>query len=570
MFRRALSLLAALTLGLDATAVSQVNIIFNTPAAAQTNFPQVMPADTVYGSQFVAGPGQAIPFSVLSQRTLSSPIGGTTSQLGNVLYGEGNGLAVWANPFSPVIGQTQNGINSFNGTMASGGTQTQALFYSGSTGVGQGFSIGTATIGLNAINGGVNFNNGPKTNYSAVFTNMVAQTQGQVSALQSSTLHFSNGDSSILDGIVYSYGNTAASGDEGTEGLVLGILQGPVVFTATVSGIVGNAVSYSSPTNEFSRGEARPLINTTPAKVYSTGTVTAVSGNPSVVTGSGTAWGTTFGTGSFTNLWLAIDSQTNGALMLVIPIASISSDTSLTLGYTAEGVSSGIPAPTLPSTYKIFKGSTVSSIDAVTVGGQTIPVLGHVNMNAVTDYVVGDTVQQPLGYALGLLGARIGVSPQLPCASNIGCYGINVSNLGASPLTAFGTFSGTVKNGLIFQGTNSGHVVNVANNPTNGALVASQDFTASITTRLLGVPTSVGGNTFLSYENVADTWSTAKPIRVPLTNVSGLSAFPCNSTSKGARMAVTDANAPTFLGTLTGSSTTFTPVICDGSVWRAG
>lgn len=569
MVRRALSLLAALTLGLDATAVSQVNIIFNTQAIAQSNFPQVLPADTVYGKQFQSGPGEAIPFSVLSQRVLGSPIGGTTSQLGNVLLGQVDGSVLWDNPFAPAIGQTQNGVNPFNGLTNSGGIQVQHLFYSGSSNAVAGHSIGTSQFNLDAINGGVNANNGPKTNYSAVFANMFAQTQGQVSALQTSTAHFSNGDSSILDGVVYSYGNTAASGDEGTEGLVLGVLQGPVVFTATVSGIVGNAVNYTSPANEFSRGEARPLINTTPAKVYSTGTVTAVSGNPSVVTGSGTAWATQFGTGSFTDLWLAIDSQTNGALMLVVPIASIASDTSLTLGYMAEGVSSSLPAPTLPSTYKIFKGSTVSSIDAVTVGGQTLPILGYVNVLSTADYTIGDTVQQPLGYALGLLGARIGIGPKLPCASNIGCYGFNISNLGTPPLNAFQIFSGPSTSGLIFQGTGTNHVINIANNPS-GALVASQDFTAGITTRLVGAPTSVGGNTFLSYENTADTWSTTKPIRVPVSTVAGLSVFPCNSTSRGARMAVTDANAPTFLGTLTGSSTTFTPVICDGSVWRAG
>jgi hypothetical protein len=41
------------------------------PAHPQANFPQVMPADTVYGSQFVSGPGVAIPFSVLAQRLFS-------------------------------------------------------------------------------------------------------------------------------------------------------------------------------------------------------------------------------------------------------------------------------------------------------------------------------------------------------------------------------------------------------------------------------------------------------------------------------------------------------------------
>lgn len=50
-------------------------LCLSNPARSQTNFPQVMPADTVYGAQFQSGPGVAIPFSVLAQR-LSTGIGG--------------------------------------------------------------------------------------------------------------------------------------------------------------------------------------------------------------------------------------------------------------------------------------------------------------------------------------------------------------------------------------------------------------------------------------------------------------------------------------------------------------
>lgn len=44
------------------------------------DFPQVMPADTVYGSEFASGPGVAIPFSVLAQR-LSPFLGASTAPL---------------------------------------------------------------------------------------------------------------------------------------------------------------------------------------------------------------------------------------------------------------------------------------------------------------------------------------------------------------------------------------------------------------------------------------------------------------------------------------------------------
>ena len=52
-----------------------------------------------------------------------------------------------------------------------------------------------------------------------------------------------------------------------------------------------------------------------------------------------------------------------------------------------------------------------------------------------------------------------------------------------------------------------------------------------------------------------------------LTTVAALPT--CNSASKGYTYQVTDANAPTYGGTLTGSSTTFAVAICDGTNWTA-
>lgn len=44
----------------------------------------------------------------------------------------------------------------------------------------------------------------------------------------------------------------------------------------------------------------------------------------------------------------------------------------------------------------------------------------------------------------------------------------------------------------------------------------------------------------------------------------------CAAGTKGGRAYVTDATAPTFLGTLTGGSTVNTPVFCNGTAWVAG
>ena len=49
--------------------------------------------------------------------------------------------------------------------------------------------------------------------------------------------------------------------------------------------------------------------------------------------------------------------------------------------------------------------------------------------------------------------------------------------------------------------------------------------------------------------------------------VSGLPA--CNNSNKGQRATVTDASSPTYLGILTGGSSTLTTAICNGSAWVA-
>lgn len=56
--------------------------------------------------------------------------------------------------------------------------------------------------------------------------------------------------------------------------------------------------------------------------------------------------------------------------------------------------------------------------------------------------------------------------------------------------------------------------------------------------------------------------------RVPVTTVSALPT--CNSTYEGSHYGVSDATAPTFLGTLIGGSTVHTPVYCNGTAWVPG
>lgn len=68
-------------------------------------------------------------------------------------------------------------------------------------------------------------------------------------------------------------------------------------------------------------------------------------------------------------------------------------------------------------------------------------------------------------------------------------------------------------------------------------------------------------------QGTPDTWRPLGPVGGAKT----VATLPsCTSTILGQQSAVSDASSPTFLGTLSGGGTTFTPVICDGTAWRAG
>lgn len=79
---------------------------------------------------------------------------------------------------------------------------------------------------------------------------------------------------------------------------------------------------------------------------------------------------------------------------------------------------------------------------------------------------------------------------------------------------------------------------------------------------------SSGGNlTVLGTVNAASIISNTS-IKAAVTTVSALPA--CASGSEGTRYGVSDATAPTFLGTIAGGGAVHTPVYCNGTAWVAG
>lgn len=63
------------------------------------------------------------------------------------------------------------------------------------------------------------------------------------------------------------------------------------------------------------------------------------------------------------------------------------------------------------------------------------------------------------------------------------------------------------------------------------------------------------------------TYVTTTGVHNSLTTVGALPT--CNAASKGYTITVSDANSPTYAGTLSGSGTAIADAICDGTNWTA-
>lgn len=412
-------------------------------------------------------------------------------------------------PANPIFGFDVFGLPA-------GGAPSGVLFWMQSTNAPNGSNPQTMQVMMNPITGGINHSGGPKTNYSALTATMVGRTSGQTNSYSFSNFHFSNGDTIGLDGVAQSWGRNNAGGDEGTEAITVAALQGDRVFTATVSGIDGAQISYVSPLNENVRGEDRPLIITTPVKIYSQGNITAATGTPTVLTGDGNQDWTTLGSGPVSDLFVSIDSQSNGALKLVVPVRSISDATHLVLDYVSEGNDAPLPVPVLPSTYKIFRGSNVTAVGNV------------MTVASAAGFSVGDTFEQPLGYAHTITGIHLHVGQKLPCSSNAGCSGMTIVNdfAGVPFDIGYAFVSGAVKNAFYADNVTI-NGLQVKNNPI-GALVMSGYTGAGGVINMLGAFTGAGFQTFLSYDRNIDLWKTGKPISAPAFQAPAGLGVDCN------------------------------------------
>ena len=118
----------------------------------------------------------------------------------------------------------------------------------------------------------------------------------------------------------------------------------------------------------------------------------------------------------------------------------------------------------------------------------------------------------------------------------------------------------TTANYSTFVGFQAGPGTTTQNDFTTvlGAAAAAVPFANSVTLGRIGADIVYEGVSVVGAANATPTYYT----------VSGLPA--CSSQLNGARSFVTDATAPTFLGTLRGGGTVTAPVFCNGTSWVPG
>lgn len=249
-----------------------------------------------------------------------------------------------------------------------------------------------------------------KTDYDAIQATTLKYTVGQSNAIYGVTTGFGNGDNIGAMIGAHCYGGWNTSGDEGCEGIRAFAIRGRDVFSATVASRIGDTITYSGATNDATQGQGRPLIVTTPDKVYSIGTIAGTiynnGRNPTgcQLVGSGTAWATQFGAGAHSDLFIALDAKSwnRGANKLVVPIANVVDDTHIRLYYLIPVVAeSNCPVTSADlassSGYKIYYGGKVLASPGK---GQPFTLAAGTGAH----FAVGDTIENPLHYSTSLYG----------------------------------------------------------------------------------------------------------------------------------------------------------------------
>jgi hypothetical protein len=371
---------------------------------------------------------------------------------------------------------------------------------------------------------------GLKSNPRAIASTLVSRTPSQVSgAVFAVSSCLSQGDCAGLNGIAQDWGTMNAGGDEGTEAGRFETDQGNSEFSATLSSVLSNTLSYTSAVNENTRGEQRFIVDTgiSNSKVYSTGAVSTIASGGSgdiTVTGSGVSW-SSFGDGRHC-FWMTHGADRYGlAIRHVFQIESgTATVTSFKIFFYIQAAARAwtdddtgtADSPAGTGLYNIAPCSTVTSL-----GGS-----GSLTVADASLFASGDSIFMPLGLGSQLTGIHVILSPTLP--QTITNAGLDLTNIApfTAPATAgrplreymvgrgnvwYSAFrieanTGMDRTGLAIPPPSYGVLFNSGNwaTPFVALDVADTSTSYPATVNLLGVENSSGQNSLLQYVKQSD------------------------------------------------------------------
>lgn len=264
----------------------------------------------------------------------------------------------------------------------------------------------TAHFYFEAAKGGHNYWNGStgaKNSYNVLGTATVARTPGQVLGNVFGVANYSSGDTLGAAVSTRRYGGTLANGDEGQKVLRIDGGSGDALFTATISAVTGNTLTFTSSSWAYTLGETRLLINRNQAKKRTASCVVSTSATPPTVTCSDASLATWYGTGTKTNVCFELDSTKVNEFNRVVRVRSIQSQTQATLDVTYAG-NDGIwdnGSVGIPSTGT----ATFTNCSPVTDASQWAQ--NKVVVADGTNFATGDPIEESVGAEQGFTGISL-------------------------------------------------------------------------------------------------------------------------------------------------------------------
>lgn len=342
----------------------------------------------------------------------------------------------------------------------------------------------------NPQDGGYSTSGGPKTNYQGTSLDMLVQTVGQSIGHNIAFFKSSLGDAQGFSAAMFTSGAKRDGGDEGVVAFRGAVYQVANTFKATITSISGNTLSYNTIFYPGDRGQDRYLINTTTG-VYSTGTVSSISGANPTVTGSGTNW-TSLGSGAVSNLYFAMDSDTSTyGQKHVVKIATINSATSITLDYTVAGAAQAWPSGAATSgAYKIYKGSDIAHVYDSTLG----VVDG-------TQFAIGDVVESPAHRGANGAGINLTLIQKIP--SPLGFVGIDINNTSSIAANYLIGASGSYSRLVSVNGNITGNILHLSGT-VGGAVIFNEQSSLIISQNLNNAGS---GYNSIAYDKATDSYN---------------------------------------------------------------